>query len=86
MVPLQRQPLARDGRLDPLALIVLADTMPGAVGEKVGRNDRPWFAPSVDLTVHVLDRLSVVVGPGPQPGPVRRRRLRLGRHGLVGLR
>jgi acyl-CoA thioesterase len=45
-----------EGRLDPLALIVLADTMPGAVGEKVGRNDRPWFAPSVDLTVHVLDR------------------------------
>ena len=44
-----------DGRLDPLALIVLADTMPGAVGEKVGRNDPPWFAPSVDLTVHLLD-------------------------------
>lgn len=44
-----------DGRLDPLALIVLADTMPGAVGEKVGRSDRSWFAPSVDLTVHLLD-------------------------------
>lgn len=45
-----------DGRLDPLALIVLADTMPGAVGEKVGRSDRPWFAPSIDLTVHFLDQ------------------------------
>ncbi len=48
-------PLLDDGRLDPLALIVLADSMPGAVGEKVGRTDRSWFAPSVDLTVHFLD-------------------------------
>lgn len=48
-------PLLDDGRLDPLALIVLADTMPGAVGEKLGQQDRTWFAPSVDLTVHLLD-------------------------------
>ena len=48
-------PMLDDGRLDPLALIVLADTMPGAVGEIVGRSDRAWFAPSVDLTVHLLD-------------------------------
>ena len=48
-------PLLDDGRLDPLGLIVLADTMPSAVGEKVGRRDRPWFAPSVDLTLHLLD-------------------------------
>ena len=48
-------PLLDDGRLDPLALIVLADTMPGAVGEKVGPQERMWFAPSVDLTVHLLD-------------------------------
>jgi len=48
-------PVLDDGRLDPLALIVLADSMPGAVGEKVGRTERPWFAPSVDLTVHFLD-------------------------------
>lgn len=48
-------PLLDDGRLDPLALIVLADTMPGAVGEKIGPSDRTWFAPSVDLTVHLLD-------------------------------
>jgi hypothetical protein len=39
----------------PLAIVVLADTMPGAVGEKVGPQDRTWFAPSVDLTVHLLD-------------------------------
>jgi acyl-CoA thioesterase len=48
-------PMLDDGRLDPLALIVLADSMPGAVGEKVGRSDRSWFAPSVDLSVHLLD-------------------------------
>jgi hypothetical protein len=48
-------PMFDDGRLDPLALIVLADTMPGAVGEKLGQQDRTWFAPSVDLTVHLLD-------------------------------
>jgi acyl-CoA thioesterase len=48
-------PMLNDGRLDSIALIVLADTMPGAVGEKVGRTERPWFAPSVDLTVHLLD-------------------------------
>jgi acyl-CoA thioesterase len=48
-------PFLPDGSLDPLALVVLADTMPGAVGEKVGPNDRAWFAPSIDLTVHLLD-------------------------------
>ena len=48
-------PLLDDGTMDPLALVVLADTMPGAVAEKVGRQDRSWFAPSVDLTVHILD-------------------------------
>jgi hypothetical protein len=47
-------PWLDDGRLDPLALIVLADTMPGAVGEKIGYEERRWFAPSVDLTVHLL--------------------------------
>ena len=48
-------PFLDDGTLDPLALVVLADTMPGAVAEKVGRRDRGWFAPSADLTVHLLD-------------------------------
>ena len=48
-------PFLDDGTIDPLALVVLADTMPGAVGEKVGPQDRMWFAPSVDLTVHLLD-------------------------------
>jgi acyl-CoA thioesterase len=48
-------PVVEGGVLDPLALVVLADTMPGAVGEKVGRQNRFWFAPSIDLTVHLLD-------------------------------
>jgi acyl-CoA thioesterase len=48
-------PFLDDGTIDPLALVVLADTMPGAVGEKVGPGPRKWFAPSVDLTVHILD-------------------------------
>ena len=48
-------PYLANGTIDPLALVILADTMPGAVGEKVGPQDRMWFAPSVDLTVHLLD-------------------------------
>jgi len=49
-------PMRPDGRLDPLALIVCVDTMPGAVAEKLGPGHRSgWFGPSVDLTVHVLD-------------------------------
>jgi len=48
-------PWRGDGTLDPLALIVFADTMPGAVAEKLGRADRSrWFGPSVDLTFHLL--------------------------------
>ena len=50
-------PMAGDGRMDPLALVVLSDFMPGALGEKVGGTGRPqreWFAPSVDLSVHLL--------------------------------
>ena len=48
-------PFQEDGTLDPLALVVLADVMPGAVAEKVGATSRSWFAPSVDLTVHLLE-------------------------------
>lgn len=43
------------GRLDPLALPPLADTMPPALVQKLGPT-APWFvAPSFDLTVHFLD-------------------------------
>ncbi len=48
-------PFLDDGTIDPLALVVLADMMPGAVGEKLGAQERDWFAPSVDLSVHLLD-------------------------------
>ncbi len=48
-------PSLEDGTMDPLALVVLADTMPGAVGERVGPGPRRWFAPSVDLAVHLLE-------------------------------
>ena len=49
-------PVDDDGELDPFALIVCADTMPGAVAEKIGpRRRQGWFGPSVDLTVHLLD-------------------------------
>jgi acyl-CoA thioesterase len=50
-------PMLDDGTLDVGAVVVLCDFMPGALGEKVGGGelqDRPWFAPSVDLTVHLL--------------------------------
>jgi acyl-coenzyme A thioesterase PaaI-like protein len=48
-------PMLADGTLDPLALIVMADTMPGAVGEKLGPQERHgWFGPSIDLTFHLL--------------------------------
>jgi acyl-CoA thioesterase len=47
-------PFLDDGTIDPFALPVLVDTMPGAVGDKVGPGN--WFAPSIDLTVHLLDQ------------------------------
>jgi len=48
-------PYRDDGSLDPLGLPVLVDTMPSAVAEKLGPGQREWFAPSVDLTLHVLE-------------------------------
>ena len=50
----EEQPLDAHGRLDQLALLVMADMMPGAVFEKLGTRDRGWFAPSVDLSVHLF--------------------------------
>jgi acyl-CoA thioesterase len=47
-------PLGADGTLDPFAVVALADTMPGAVTQKTGPTERPWFGPSVDLTVHLF--------------------------------
>lgn len=47
-------PRRPDGSLDPLAVLTLADRMPGTVRERTGPAD-PWFAPSADLTVHLLE-------------------------------
>jgi acyl-CoA thioesterase len=47
-------PMLDDGRLDPLAIVTLCDTMPGAVSERIGRRNQRYLPPSCDLTVHVL--------------------------------
>jgi len=49
-------PRADDGTWDPHALVALCDTMPGAVGERLGpqARHRQWLPPSADFTVHLL--------------------------------
>ena len=47
-------PMLADGRMDPLALVTLCDTMPGAVGERMGGGMPQWLPPSADITVHLL--------------------------------
>ena len=47
-------PFLPSGILDPLALVTLCDTMPGAVRERMGPMEMVWLPPSSDLTVHVL--------------------------------
>jgi len=44
-----------DGRIDPLALVPLADTMPPAVGQRIGPGRETFYAPSCDLTLHVFE-------------------------------
>ncbi len=51
---LDHPPLAADGSLDPVGPIVLCDTMPSSVGQKLGPDAGPWFAPSVDYTLHLF--------------------------------
>ena len=48
-------PLTPDGALDPLAVLTLADRMPNSIGERIGRQEQRWFAPSADLTVHLFE-------------------------------
>ena len=48
-------PVGDDGALDPLAVVTLADRMPGSVRERLGPGGDPWFAPSADLTVHLFE-------------------------------
>lgn len=52
---LDEPPMREDGSQDLLSLLVYADTMPGAVSEKVGPTKRSgWFGPSVDFTCHLF--------------------------------
>ena len=47
-------PVGDDGTLDVAGLLVAADTMPGAVWQRIPPDSPPWFGPSLDLTLHVL--------------------------------
>ena len=47
-------PFLDGGILDPLVLVTLADTMPGAVAQRVGSDTPMWLPPSTDLTVHLF--------------------------------
>ncbi|HUI03957.1 MAG TPA: thioesterase family protein [Acidimicrobiales bacterium] len=47
-------PVDDDGRWDTLSLVTLCDTMPGAVGERLGPGAPNWYGPSADITVHIL--------------------------------
>lgn len=51
---LDDSPRRADGTLDPLALVVYGDTMPGSVRERMGPGHPEWYPPSADLTVHLL--------------------------------
>jgi acyl-CoA thioesterase len=47
-------PLRADGTVDAAAPIVMCDTMPSSVGQKIDPVEGPWFAPSVDFTLHLF--------------------------------
>src|SRR5262249_6315119 len=47
-------PVVAGGGLDPVAVVSLCDTMPGAVAERIGPGMPFWFPPSADLTVHLV--------------------------------
>jgi acyl-CoA thioesterase len=51
---LDHPPMTSDGTLDVAGPIVLCDTMPSSVGQKLGPDAGQWFAPSVDYTLHVF--------------------------------
>jgi acyl-CoA thioesterase len=45
-----------DGTVDPLALPPIVDTMPPSLRQGLGPDAPPFDAPSLDLTIHFLDR------------------------------
>jgi hypothetical protein len=52
-----RPPRLADGAIDPPGVLTLADRMPGCIAERLGHRGPRWFAPSADLTVHLLGPL-----------------------------
>jgi acyl-CoA thioesterase len=50
----RKTPRAADGSLDPLALVALSDTMPPAIGQRLGPGSPAFYAPSCDLTAHLF--------------------------------
>src|SRR3546814_4221535 len=71
-------PLTGDGSLDIAGAIVMCDTMPGSVGQKLGPDAGEWFAPSVDYTLHVF-------GPAPPGWLLAHLRARHAGHGYASL-
>ncbi|MCX4094421.1 thioesterase family protein [Nocardia sp. alder85J] len=51
----RQSPRDADGVLDPAALLVIADLMAGAIGEYLGDEVARWLAPSVEMTVRLLE-------------------------------
>ncbi|MGZ4726944.1 MAG: acyl-CoA thioesterase [Acidimicrobiales bacterium] len=51
---LDNPPVLDDGSLDPIGAIVMCDTMPGAVFQRIGPDEGNWFGPSADFTIHLL--------------------------------
>lgn len=49
-------PRLADGTVDPLAYLPVVDVIPGAMSQRLGRSGPAFFAPTLDLTVHFLDR------------------------------
>lgn len=47
-------PRRPNGTLDPMMAVLMCDTMPSAVGERMGPGTPFWLPPSADLTVHLL--------------------------------
>jgi acyl-CoA thioesterase len=50
----RESPRTADGRMDPLALVPLADTMPPAIGQYLGPGFPFFHAPSVDLSMRLF--------------------------------
>ena len=66
-------PLRPDGTLDLAGRDRgLCDTMPSSVGQKLGPDSGPWFAPSVDYTLHLFRPASPGWLLAHQQGPPRR--------------